>query len=391
MTLLEKAEAYVSALFKDKLSASFTYHNFKHTKRVVKAAQILASSENLTPDETTAIELAAWFHDSGYVNGADRHEQKSIAIFNEFASQENIPDDIASLAKNLIAVTEMCNEPVTLLENIMRDADSSHFGSEDYEKIAGKLREEWSMQGKTFSDYEWCSGNIKMLTKLHSFRTAYALENWQPQKDANIKSIQEKIQHMEPEIQENPEKKKKKKDKKDKPDRGIETMFRVTLSNHTQLSQIADSKANILLSVNAIIISIALSTLIPKLDSPTNAHLVLPTFILLLFSVISIVFAILATRPKINSATYLPSDIEDRKVNLLFFGNFHQIPHDDYQIAMKELMRDREYLYESLIKDLYYLGKVLHRKYRLLHITYNIFMFGIIISTIAFVVAFKSF
>lgn len=387
MTLPEIAEAYVRKLFKDKLSASFTYHNFEHTNRVVKASRTLASAENLTEDERVSLELAAWFHDTGYVIGAERHEQKSVEIFTEFASEHTLPEHIASQTKRLIAVTELCIEPDSVLENIIRDADCSHFGSTEYEAIASALRTEWETQGKRFSDYQWHTGNVTMLTKLHSFKTQFAREHWQAQKEKNIKAIQEKIQHMEPESEVKPPKKKKDK----KPDRGIETMFRVTLNNHTQLSQIADSKANILLSVNAIIISIALSTLTPKLDSPSNAHLVFPTFTLLLFSVISIIFAILATRPKVNTSNYLPSDIEQRKVNLLFFGNFHQIPHDDYQFAMKELMRDREYLYESLIKDLYFLGKVLHRKYRLLHITYNIFMFGIVTSVIAFVIAFKSF
>lgn len=389
MTLPEKAEAYVHDLFKDKLSALFTYHNFEHTQRVVKAARTLAASEALSQDETVALELAAWFHDTGYVYGPEQHEQKSALIFKEFASQNEVPQSIASLTERLIAVTEMCVDPVTTAENIMRDADSSHFGSPDYEDVSNLLRQEWASQGRIYTDAGWNTGNVEMLANWHRFRTAYALREWQPQKDRNIQAIQHKLKDMEAEAEKTDGKKKN--DKKNKPDRGIETMFRVTLNNHTQLSQIADSKANILLSVNAIIISIALSTLIPKLDSPSNAHLVLPTFTLLLFSVISIIFAILATRPKINSSAYLPSDLEQRRINLLFFGNFHQIPHDDYQLAMKQMMADREYLYESLIKDLYYLGKVLHRKYRLLHITYNVFMIGIVTSVIAFVIAFKSY
>jgi hypothetical protein len=90
-------------------------------------------------------------------------------------------------------------------------------------------------------------------------------------------------------------------------------LFRVTLSNHTRLSGIADSKANILLSVNAIIISIALSSLIPKLDNAHNSHLVIPTFIMLMFSVVSIIFAILSTRPKVTTGTFTRQDIKDEK------------------------------------------------------------------------------
>jgi hypothetical protein len=186
-----------------------------------------------------------------------------------------------------------------------------------------------------------------------------------------------------------PDKEFKKREKEEKPERAVDTLFRVTLNNHTSLSGIADSKANILLSVNAIIISIALSTLIPKLDSPKNVHLMVPTFIMLMSSVITIIFAILSTRPKVTKGVFTRQDIENKKVNLLFFGNFYKMPLDEYQWAMNEMMKDREYLYNSMIKDLYFLGLVLEKKYRLLRVAYNFFMIGIIISVIAFVIAFK--
>jgi hypothetical protein len=75
-------------------------------------------------------------------------------------------------------------------------------------------------------------------------------------------------------------------------------MFKVQLKNHIQLSAIADTKANILLSVNTIIISVALSNLVPKLELESQVFLVYPTLILILFSVASIVLSVLSTRPK---------------------------------------------------------------------------------------------
>ena len=183
---------------------------------------------------------------------------------------------------------------------------------------------------------------------------------------------------------------KKKLEKMNTPERGIETMFRVTLNNHTTLSQIADSKANILLSVNAIIISVALSTIIPKLDAPSNAHLIIPTFVLIIFSVASIILAIMSTRPKVSSGTFTRKEIEEKKVNLLFFGNFYKMPMEEYLWAMKEMMGDRQYLYDTMVKDLYYLGIVLNRKYKLLRMTYTVFMIGIVASVVAFVWAFRN-
>ena len=183
--------------------------------------------------------------------------------------------------------------------------------------------------------------------------------------------------------------KSKNKNKLPKPEKGIDTMFRTTLNNHNNLSGLVDNKANILLSVNAIIISVSLTTIIPKLDNPSNAHLIIPTLVLIISSVIAITFAILATRPSITQGSFTRKEVEEKKANLLFFGNFYKMPYEDYNWAMNELMKDKEYVYNSMIKDLYHLGIVLEKKYRLLRVAYTIFMFGIIISVLAFLIAFK--
>ena len=166
-------------------------------------------------------------------------------------------------------------------------------------------------------------------------------------------------------------------------------MFRVALRNHITLSDIADTKANILLSVNAIIVSLALSNLLPKLDNPSNSHLVIPTIIFVLFTVVSMVLSIVATRPNVTSGEFTKQDVADKKVNLLFFGNFHKMQLSDFEWAMGEMMKDRDYLYGSLTKDLYFLGLVLNRKYKILRVTYTVFMAGIIVSVIAFAISFK--
>jgi hypothetical protein len=99
------------------------------------------------------------------------------------------------------------------------------------------------------------------------------------------------------------------------------------------------------------------------------------------------VFCILATRPSLPSGNPSHEDILQKKVNLLFFGNFYKMSFSEYDMGMKQMMNDRDYLYGSLIKDLYSQGRVLGRKYRLLRVGYNVFMFGIVASVLAFVVA----
>lgn len=389
MNLIEQAKEFVEKQFKDKLSNSYTYHNISHTKDVVAAVKIIAAHEGVTEKELEMLLLAAWFHDMGYIHGCQKHEESSVVYLKEFlATQPNVVAYQEQVAQ-LIMTTVYGYEPQNKLEKIIKDADYYHLSKREYVDSCGALRAEWhNLDQKTFSDAEWWQENLNFLANKHQYYTTFAIANWQPLKDKNKKRLQKKIDKLKTKSKEEvvvPENRKK----EEKPDRAVDTLFRVTLNNHTTLSGIADSKANILLSVNAIIISIALSILIPKLDSPKNVHLMIPTFIMLMSSVTTIIFAILSTRPKVTKGVFSRQDIENQKVNLLFFGNFYKMPLEEYQWAMNEMMKDKDYLYNSMIKDLYYLGVVLEKKYRLLRLTYNFFMIGIIVSVIAFVIAFK--
>lgn len=390
MDILHKAKDYVEILFKDKLSSVYFYHNFIHTTYTVNKAEEIMKNTPVSKEDQEKVLLALWFHDTGYVECAENHEEEGVKIMKNFLQNENYSENYIGSVAKLILATKITYTPQDLLEKIVKDADCSHFASDYYNDISTALRKEWELTNvRCFSNEEWNAGNLDMLKNKHQFYTDYAKENWDPLKKKNIKKIEKKLEKEE-DKKENSEKKETKEPKELKPDRSVDTLFRVTLNNHTRLSDIADSKANILLSVNAIIISVCLSVLVPKLDTPKNSHLIIPSFILLLSSVLTIIFAILSTKPNVTKAKFTNQDVADRKVNLLFFGNFNRMIFDDYNNAMKDLIKDRDYIYDSMVKDLYYLGKVLDRKYRLLSITYQIFMAGIIISVLSFGYAFLS-
>ncbi|MFC0514362.1 Pycsar system effector family protein [Mucilaginibacter angelicae] len=168
-------------------------------------------------------------------------------------------------------------------------------------------------------------------------------------------------------------------------DLGIETLLKVTASTDQRLSDMADNKAQILITVNSIIISAIISLLLRKLKD--NSFLVLPSYLLLTVSLATMILAILSTRPSIPRGKFSTKDINDKKVNLLFFGNFYRMKLDDFAAGMKNVLHDKEYLYDSLIKDIHTQGVVLGRKYRLLRAAYNVFMFGLIIAIITFIVS----
>ena len=392
-TLLLKTEKYVFSLLTKELNNDFLYHNLSHTQRVVNAAKELIVGENVSEVDANILLLAAWFHDVGYVKGCENHEESSTKIATNFLEEYNIDDSIIESVNKLIRATKMNVEPDTVLEKIIRDADSNHLAKKSFSDISDLLKEEVNLiHDKEYSDSEWIQENIQFLANKHNYHTSYAQENWQQGKDKNLAQLfkqQKKVKQEERKESNKKEELKLKKQKAKTPERGIETMFRVTLRNHITLSDIADTKANILLSVNAIIISLALSSLLPKLDNPSNQYLIIPTIVFIAFTVASIVLSVIATRPNVTEGKFTRKDVEDKKVNLLFFGNFHKMSLPEFEWAMGELMKNKEYLYSSMTKDLYFLGKVLNRKYKILRVTYLVFMIGIIVSVIAFALAFK--
>lgn len=180
----------------------------------------------------------------------------------------------------------------------------------------------------------------------------------------------------------NLKKERKKNEPKFNTEKGIETMFRVSLRNHISLSQIADDKANTLISVNAIILSIVLSALFPKLDS--NPWLLYPGISLILVSITTIIMATLSTIPKTSQGVITEEDVKNKRGNLLFFGNFHKMSLKEYEWGIGQLMKNGDYLYSSLTRDLYFLGLVLNRKYRLLRYGYFTFVIGLVLSIALF-------
>ncbi|TXK72962.1 Pycsar system effector family protein [Mesonia sp. K4-1] len=390
--ILEKVDKFVLQLFTEKLPNTFIYHNYNHTQRVVKSTKELIENSEINVKEERALLLAAWLHDTGYTVKSEGHEEESIRIAKDFLTEENVDKEITEMVVKYISTTRMSAIPETLPEKIIKDADSSHLSKEYFEETSEFLRQELKIQKiRNFSTNEWVEENIKLFTQKHRYYTPYAIEKWKPKKDENLLSILESQKKLSKKYDKEKAKAKfKAKYKNDNPERSIQTLYRTTLRNHIKLSDIADTKANILLSVNAIIISLALANIIPKLDAASNRHLMMPILVLVCFSVASIILSIMSTRPNVTSGEFTKEQVRNRDVNILFFGNFHKMPFDQYKWAIDEILKDKDYVYEALTKDLYLLGIVLNRKYNLLRWTYTIFMTGIIISVISFVIAFWS-
>jgi len=168
-----------------------------------------------------------------------------------------------------------------------------------------------------------------------------------------------------------------------------ETLLKVASGNDHHLSDMADNKAQILITVNSIILSAVISL---SLGHLREFHaLVIPILLLLATSLVTLIFAILSTRPSLPRGRFTMADLDQRRVNLLFFGNFYQMSMKDFAAGITCMLNDPEFVYQTLLMDVYKQGIILGRKYRLLRVAYNIFMAGFITAIMAFLwVMYKS-
>ena len=165
--------------------------------------------------------------------------------------------------------------------------------------------------------------------------------------------------------------------------RGVETLFRTSYRVHMDLSALADTKANIMISINGIIISIIIASISPKID--TNPWLIIPTSLLLLACLASVIYAVRSARPRVNSSVINLNMIREQKGNILFFGHYASLNEEEFLLGMREVLEDQTLLYDNMIKDIYGLGVVLSAKFDLLRKSYTMFMFGLTIGIIGFI------
>ena len=168
--------------------------------------------------------------------------------------------------------------------------------------------------------------------------------------------------------------------------RGIETMFRSAYRVQMELTALADNKANMMTSINGIIISIIIAAVAPKLD--TNPWLLVPSTVILVGTLVSIVYSILAARPRVNTNHITLEDLQHSRGNILFFGNFANLDKDQFTEGMLELVQDRQVLYETMIHNIHDIGLVLRTKFALLKIAYNAFMAALVAGVLSFIAVF---
>lgn len=392
--IVKSAEAYVTELLKNGLGEDYRYHDLAHTLTTRDASLQIGQRYRLTDDELEVLQLAALFHDTGFTKIYDGHEEESKRIATDFLRLQKYPEDKISLVSDCIETTKVSVRPQSMLQKILKDADFNTSGG-NYQEKSDALRHEWKVfASKEYEDVEWLQSNIRFWDN-HQFYTGEGLAMFGEEKRKTLKKWNKELERTEG-FSDGGKKKKDKDKGKDEVTKELgfainssktsQLMFKTTLRNHVDLTNIADNKANMMLSVNSLLITLTISLLAAKID--TNPTLAYPISSLMLTCVLSIVFATLATRPvKMQGVTNLDM-IGKGTTNLFFFGNFFKMNLPEYREGLLKVVNDETTLDNSIVTDLFFLGKALGVKFQRLRTCYSVFMVGMIVTVLIFVVTF---
>ena len=187
---------YVIRLFDELGKSNLVYHNLKHTQTVVQHVFEIANHYQLNNEEKFVLQTAAWFHDTGYLLGdVANHEQRGVDLMRSFLDKYNIEPHLQNEAGKCILATKMPVKPVTLLEQILCDADTYHLGTPDFEYFDELVWQERELSTHTkINDHT--SHSLHFL-QFHSYFTDYCRKLLTEGKEKNIALLKKKMQKKE--------------------------------------------------------------------------------------------------------------------------------------------------------------------------------------------------
>lgn len=393
--LFDSAKQYVLNLWNEQRDKRLTYHNFAQAAGVVSLVQKIGAASERSKEVIETATLAAWFHNTGYLYDYQNFAEKS-AVSAEFflAERRYAPEKIHRVHQCIItAVTNM--QPMPLEAQLLSDAMTAYTYIESFDEKMPLLRLEHELVLKqNYTDTEWDKFRYQALLDA-VFYLGYSKTEFEPKVSTAFLALKNKLGHQnvpaapataakaeETVVVPSTATSRFEKLSSRKLRSTVQTYYRTAYSNHIQLSDIADKKAHIMISVNSIMLSVAISMLTYHSYTDNNPLLILPIVIFMVTGLTSLIFSVLSSRPRIS--TKVPETKDKNASNFIFFGNFVNLSLDEYEDAVDTMLRDGALLYGNMTRDIYYLGKVLDKKYRLLTFSYNVFMLGFVATVIAF-------
>ncbi len=380
LTLLQSAERYVADWYLEHANSKLSFHNMALAKRLVHRIEELGVGQSLPASVIQDAQVAALFSQVGYAINYDQPIDASWNKLQAFLSTMDLSNDEKMQIAHCLVPKQSTVSPVA---DLFQDAWVSHVLGDGLDTYLPLYRMEVQLMRKETMNKAtaraWFYTQIKEANLKASFAKA---------KYASI--LTENKANLELQVS-----KKKARGEQEaqlfggiaraQPSREIQTFFRTSFEYHTKLIGISDNKARIMISVNSILVSVFISLLTynyQKVATSLTPMVIVPIIIFLIAAVGSLIFAILSSRPNLPYGATQPNE------QLFSFMDFTKLDKDEYQKQMDMMLQDGASIFRSMTSALYYLGKILDRKYKYLTISYNIFMVGFVVSVVMFMVTY---
>ncbi len=406
--LIKQAKSALLEQFNQKQPSYLLYHNYQHSIEVAETCLLIAQYENLSPQEYENLLIAAYFHDIGYLQGYQHHEDSSKIFAQQWLEAKQFDPKSINQVLACIEATRFGSQPQNLLEQIIADADIS-YGIKKYKLRSRLLRSEWENQftlGKIYPKGEWLKLQKQFLSHLR-FYTDYGRQHFAPLAAQHLLTESKKLEVWEKEKKKEKEQAKKANKLSNNiaadngsiyaqietgiPSKGIQSFFRAAYPNLISLSAIADNKANFMISINSIVLTLLVAIFSVgglSFDYVSHSAYVMPVGLFVGTAILSLILAVLSVMPNNKYKKGNQGLNRPQVENIIAYTEFSRLPLQEYETLIQQVLGSSELLYGNMSRDLYQLGCQLQYKYKLLRFAYLSFLFGFAFSSLLLIVVF---
>jgi predicted metal-dependent HD superfamily phosphohydrolase len=182
--------ALVTKIYESPQAAHYPYHNLAHTESVVRHSKEMATHYLLNTTDRFILAVSSWFHDIGHLYGEWKdHEERGVRIMKQYT--QDLPPDMTGTIGRCILITKLPSHPLTLLEEIICDADTYHLGTPFFRQTDVLVEKEMEIRtGKPFPD--WHAKSLKFLQQ-HRYFTKYCRDRLDKGKEENITWLRQQV------------------------------------------------------------------------------------------------------------------------------------------------------------------------------------------------------
>lgn len=193
MSTFQELYDEVFHILRTKLPPFLTYHTPEHTQRVLDMAVFISEKENVTGHRLELIKIAALFHDIGFIDNADHHEEKSCRILRDMVARYNFPEEDLEKICGMIMATKIPQQPKTILEDIVADADLEYLGTDSFYPISQNLFREFRHYNPKLDIHRFNEIQVKFI-KNHKYHTEFCKQNREAKKQEHLEKLVQELQ-----------------------------------------------------------------------------------------------------------------------------------------------------------------------------------------------------